>query len=336
MSAPEPRLLRSTEGAAPAWREHALLIEGSQGPMVGILTQGSGRCHAAMLIVAGQPQTRSGAHRMFTELARALASQGVSTLRFDIGGWGDSPGDPRPFEASDQDIAAAARTLQALTQEGAQSSGSASSGQASGGSGKGTGGAVPLWLWGLCDGASAAALALPALAQSGVQAQGLCLVNPWVRSEASLSAAVVRTYYRQRLFERAFWARLLSGKISLRNLLLEPLRHVGTRLRRGARPQAAKQPADGPAGGTATSGPDLPGLLLAQLNGFHGELLTVLSGKDLTAGETEALLRQDKRWRKRVERRDCVLRIANADHTFSDPEHWAQVCAWLAQRISAR
>ncbi|MCL4748163.1 MAG: hypothetical protein KJZ83_22540, partial [Burkholderiaceae bacterium] len=71
-------------------------------------------------------------------------------------------------------------------------------------------------------------LALPALRAAGAEPRALCLVNPWVRSDASLSDAMVRTYYARRLLTGEFWGRLLGGKIPLRNLL-EPLRHLARR-----------------------------------------------------------------------------------------------------------
>ena len=175
-----------------------------------MLTEPHGTSHAAVLIVAGQPQTRVGSHRMFTDLARMLASDGVSSLRFDVGGWGDSPGEPLPFESSDLDVMAA---LVQLSDELRAPS--------------------RLWVLGLCDGASAAVLALPALRAVGVEPAALCLLNPWVRTEASLSEAMVRTYYAKRIFQKEFWGRLLTGKVSVGSLIREPLRHLTRRF--GAR-----------------------------------------------------------------------------------------------------
>ena len=40
---------------------------------------------------------------------------------------------------------------------------------------------------------------------------GLCLVNPWLRSEASLARTHVRHYYARRLVQPAFWRKLLRG-----------------------------------------------------------------------------------------------------------------------------
>ncbi len=299
--------LESRGGAGPAlWIEHPVVLAGSQGPLVGILARPEGECRAAVLIVAGQPQTRVGAHRMFTELARLLAALGVASLRFDIGGWGDSPGEPQPFECSDRDIAAAATGLRAALP-----------------------GERRLCLWGLCDGASAAVLALPALREAGVVPDAICLVNPWVRSEASLADAMVRTYYRKRVMQTTFWIRLLTGRIRMANLVHEPLRHLRTKLGR-----SAKRPAEGR--DAAAAAPDLPAQLLAQLVGFRGEVYTVLSGNDLTAGETVTLMARDKRWRKRLGRKGALLHVPGADHTFSDPAQWDAVAHWVAEKARAQ
>ena len=313
------------------YRERAIDIPGAQGPLFGVLTEPPGPSHAAMLIVAGQPQTRVGSHRMFTDLASMLAGHGVSSLRFDIGGWGDSPGEPLPFEASDRDITAAFVQLSDALLAPSK-----------------------LWVLGLCDGASAAVLALPALRAVGREPAALCLVNPWVRTEASLSDAMVRTYYAKRLFQKEFWARLLTGKVSAGNLIREPLKHLKGRFGAraadsGAGAGAAESAAGAGVPGTGlTSGggsgdlkhtpqpSDLPAQLIKELDRYQGRVLTVLSGNDLTAGETESLMARDKRWRKRLDRKGEILRVPGADHTFSEPSQWAGVAKWVAERARER
>ena len=86
----------------------------------------------------------------------------------------------------------------------------------------------------------------------------------------------------------------------------------------------------------AAAAPDLPTLLLAQLDRYAGKVLTVLSGNDLTAGETESLMSREKRWRRRLERGGEILRVPGADHTFSDPAQWASVARWVAERTKQR
>lgn len=325
-----------------AYFERAVSFVGAQGPMHGVLCTPAGTVRASMLIVAGQPQTRVGSHRMFVELARGVAAHGVASLRFDIGGWGDSEGEALPFEQSDQDIAAAAvflsseagrlrRDAAGADQNRGLDSPSPTSGSGDGGNDEPgrmlassgdvplSPGSLPLSIWGLCDGASAAVLALPVLRAAGVQPLALYLVNPWVRSDASLSDAMVRTYYGKRFLSGEFWARLLTGKVPLRNLL-EPVRHLFRR-GGGSQAQAPGTPSE-PGAPPAQPQPDLPSQLLARLASYRGRVVTVLSGNDLTAAETESLLRREKRWRRRIERDGEVIRVPGADHTFSDPGQW--------------
>ena len=79
---------------------------------------------------------------------------------------------------------------------------------------------MPLWLYGLCDGASALVLALPALHRARLAVRGVCLLNPWVRSEASLAGAMIDGYYRRRLLDPALWRRLVRGQVPLHDALL--------------------------------------------------------------------------------------------------------------------
>jgi exosortase A-associated hydrolase 1/exosortase A-associated hydrolase 2 len=284
-----------------------LMISGTQGPLHGVLTPSQGQALAAVLIVPGQPQTRVGAHRMFATLAAGLQARDMVSLRVDLAGWGDSAGLPGPFEAGSADIVAAAAALRARVPD------------------------APLWLYGLCDGASALALALPALRRAGLTVHGVILLNPWVRSEATLASAMIGSYYRRRLIDPALWRRLLRGQVPIRHLLLEPLRHLTGRLtgrlaRRSGSPKGDPQ--------TPASPRSLPQALIDALESFGGEVLTLLGGADLTAAETEALLTADPRWRTRLDRQGCLLRLPGADHTLSDAATERAAIDWLAERIT--
>jgi len=157
-----------------------------------------------VVIVVGGPQYRVGSHRMFVDLARALARAGHPVLRFDVRGMGDSTGEHPGFEHIGPDIGAAVDALAA---------------------------AVPgldgVALWGLCDGASA----ICAYAGADPRLRGVVLVNPWVREEASYDDALLRDYYARRLFQRDFWRRLLRLDVNWGDFP----RLIARRLRRGAR-----------------------------------------------------------------------------------------------------
>ena len=146
----------------------------------------------AALIVPGAPQTRAGAHRGFAALARALAAAGVSTLRFDRRGLGDSDGTDPGFHAIAPDIAAAGAALAAAVPAHARTIGI-----------------------GLCDGATALALDPGAF-------DALILINPWSldtdRAADLPPRAALAARYRSRLVSPAAWWRLLTGGIALRSL----------------------------------------------------------------------------------------------------------------------
>ncbi len=141
----------------------------------------------AVLIVVGGPQYRVGSHRQFVQLARALATAGFPTLRFDYTGMGDSEGERRSFEATKPDLQAA---LDALSKACPQQQ--------------------RVVVWGLCDAASAALM----FAAHDPRVAGIVLANPWVRSDASYAATRVKHYYAKRLAQGEFWRKLLRGGLN--------------------------------------------------------------------------------------------------------------------------
>ena len=276
--------------------EQALQFACGDTTLIGIVARPAGPRRAiGVVIVVGGPQYRAGSHRQFVLLARRLAGAGHATLRFDLSGMGDSGGAARGFEASDADIDRAIAALLAACPE-----------------------LNRVVLWGLCDGASAALLHLHATADPRVA--GLCLVNPWVRSDASLARTHVRHYYRQRLMQAEFWSKLLGGRVAL-GAFKAAL--ASMRLARGG----AAAHVVGP-----TSYQDR---MAAAWHAFDGALLLVLSGTDYTAREFSDHLDTDASWRGawRHPRRQRID-IAGADHTFSQaPQRRAVEDAtlhWLA------
>jgi hypothetical protein len=63
-------------------------------------------------------------------------------------------------------------------------------------------------LWGLCDGASAAAMYAP----GDARVAGLALLNPWVRTEGGAAKATLKHYYRSRLLDPGLWKKIASGR----------------------------------------------------------------------------------------------------------------------------
>lgn len=259
--------------------EHALLIPMPEGDMLGIVSMpvpGSPPQRTAVIIVVGGAQYRVGSHRQFVQLARHLAAAGHPVLRFDLPGMGDSPGELVGFEDTTPHIAAAINAVLTLQCPDVDR----------------------VALWGLCDGASASLLYVQATSDPRVA--GLALLNPWVRSQASLARTQVKHYYRQRLLEPDFWRKLLAGGVgehALRGLV----QNLRTMRQRSATPSFQERMAKG-------------------WQTFAGPILLLLSERDLTAQEFIEYLRASPAWRNWSAKDQLTQRrVPEADHTCSSP-----------------
>jgi exosortase A-associated hydrolase 1 len=276
--------------------ERALAFECGSETLIGVLALPEAPQvppDTALVVIVGGPQYRVGSHRQFALLARAVTQAGYPALRFDVRGMGDSTGSPRAFDTLDDDIAAA---IDAMQQEQPA--------------------VRRIVLWALCDGASAALLYLDRRADPRVHA--LCLLNPWVRTSASLARTHVKHYYLQRLAQPAFWRKLFGGGVA-RRALAEMWANV--RLARSAGPAEAAEAS-------------FPQRMAAGWREFTGEILLVLSGDDFTAREFDEYARASPSWHGLLVQ-DCVTRIdvAGASHTFANAVDRSRVesatLAWL-------
>ena len=294
------------------WTEQALTFRSGDETLVGVLAapqapqtrQPPQAPHnIGVLVIVGGPQYRAGSHRQFVLLARRLAGHGFPVLRFDSCGMGDSTGEQRGFESLSPDIGAAVDALHAHCPE-----------------------LLKVVLWGLCDGASAALLYCHETNDARVG--GLCLLNPWVRSDAGLARTHVKHYYAQRAMERAFWAKLLRGKVGVGALtgLAHNVRLAVTGARRPAGPQLGSQ---------LTSQLSFQDRMAAAWCQFRHKILLLLSADDYTAKEFLEHVGTEAAWANalnhpRLERHD----VAGADHTFSSVSDRVRAedltLAWLA------
>ncbi|WP_306391365.1 hydrolase 1, exosortase A system-associated [Telluria beijingensis] len=268
--------------------ERALAYASGDAWLYGILSLPAAPAALGVVIVVGGPQYRAGSHRQFALLARELAAAGIPVLRFDYAGMGDSDGATCGFEHAARDIRASIDRFFAETPS-----------------------LERVALWGLCDGATAAALYAP----DDARVAGVALLNPWVRTEQGAARAAIRHYYRARLFDRALWRKIARGQFDWRAALGALWRTLGTARASTSTADAAAPPM-----------PDLPSRMLGALQGFQGPVLLLLSGADLTAREFDDLAATPGPWRKLLDgERFAHHAIERADHTLSRREWHAQV-----------
>ena len=141
-----------------------------------------------VLMLAESGQYRVGGHRQFPLLSRLLATRGIPVMRFDRRGMGDSEGEPRPFDAIDDDVRAAMKEFFVHVPEMKE-----------------------IVIAGLGDAALAGALYAP----SDDRVCALVMLNPLPADDTSDAAAALRHHYLARLGEVTFWKKVASGKIDL-------------------------------------------------------------------------------------------------------------------------
>ncbi len=264
-----------------SFTEQALVMHRDGDALLGIVSRPDCVSKLAVIVVVGGPQYRVGSHRQFVLLARRLAHAGHPVLRFDYRGMGDSEGDTQNFEALNEDIATAIDALQDVCPE-----------------------VERVVLWGLCDGATASVLYCGAT--HDVRVVGLCLLNPWVRSDATLARTHLKHYYGDRLLQGQFWRNLFAGKFDW----VRAIKGLWTNVLNSRRlPQAQ-----------ASSRPFQDRMAVA-LRHFPGKVLLILSENDYTAKEFVEYASSDPHWQGTLERNDLQrVEIAGADHTFSSQQ----------------
>lgn len=281
--------------------EQAIIFPCAGENLLGIVALPEQSASTGILLVVGGPQYRVGSHRQFLLLSRALAGAGYPAMRFDYRGMGDSSGALHDFEQVNDDIGAA---IEAFVSRCPQ--------------------IERVVLWGLCDAASACLLYWDATQDARVRS--LVLLNPWVRSEASLARTHVRHYYGQRLLQADFWQKLLSGKLGLWRALQSFI---------GSLQQSAQ--GDGTVAGNAVF--SFQHKMTRAIHAFPGSILLILSGNDFTAREFQERAKQDHALGAALKREEIsIFEATEADHTFSSAA-WRRLVEertlqWLAEKIA--
>ncbi len=262
--------------------EQALVIPCGADQLVGIVTRPERPANLGLVVVVGGPQYRVGSHRQFVLLARCLASAGYAVLRFDYRGMGDSSGEARNFDDVHEDITLAMDALQAQCPD-----------------------VKRIVLWGLCDGASA--VLLQGSKSADARTVGLCLLNPWVRSEATLARTHLKHYYLARLVQVDFWRQLVLGEFAWRRALQGFWGNL-TAWRADTQPDFAQAV-------------PFQQRMAQALREFKGQVLLILSTNDYTAKEFLECAKSDPDWRGLLDRLGLQrVDVAGADHTFSQTE----------------
>jgi exosortase A-associated hydrolase 1 len=275
------------------YEERALSFDCGGAALVGIASVPAVPCTRGVLIIVGGPQYRIGSHRQFALLARHLAAHGIAAMRFDYRGMGDSEGEERDFETIQDDIRAALDAFSAAVP-----------------------GLSDVVLWGLCDGASAAAMYAP----GDARVRGLVLLNPWVRTDDGVARTTLKHHYRDRLRNPEFWRKLARGQFDYAGSLASMAKLVRTAF----------------AGRTASDDAPaaLPERMRQGLHAFGGHTLLVIGGADLTGREFCDVAGSTPAWKRLASApRVTWRRIDEADHTFSRRAWRDQVAEWTREWV---
>jgi len=300
------RASRDAESDQAPGPETALLFKCGQDDLVAILHRGDPAARrGVVIVVAGGPQYRVGAHRQFVSLARRLAARGYPVLRFDLRGMGDSGGTHLGYQHSESDIRAA---IDALTAEQPE--------------------VGEVVLFGECESASGILF----YAYQDHRVKGIALVNPWVRTEEGQAQVILKHYYVTRLLSRAFWRKLASGSFNPRASVVSFVQVLRTYLQ-GRKFAASASTASGY---EDMSNLTLPHKTAEGLRRFRGQTMILMSGRDYIAREFDEVVASSQAWRDLLD--DARVRrrvLPDADHTFSREVWKIQVFGWIAEWLDS-
>jgi len=262
------------------YQEQGIVFDCAGNRLLGIVAAPERETDTGVIILVGGPQYRVGSHRQFTLLARRLAAAGIPSLRFDYTGMGDSEGDAREFNDTEQDLSAAIAAFRDTVPSLSK-----------------------VVIWALCDAASASMM----FAHQHDVVRGMVLLNPWVQGLEYSPEVKFAHYYRPLISGRDSWRRLISGEIDVWPALKE---FMGTSVGTLAGRLGATF--------TATSRHSHLDPMREGLTKFRHSILVILSEDDLTAHEFSALVATDSAWGQ-IMSDPCinVTTVDEADHTFS-------------------
>lgn len=273
--------------------------------LAGMIHRGApGARTGVVIVVAGGPQYRVGAHRQFVSLARVFASNGYPAMRFDLRGMGDSSGKYLGYEQSRPDIRAAVDEF--MRQEP---------------------GLDGVALLGECESASGILF----YASQDERVRQIALINPWVRTSEGQAQVILKHYYLDRVMSRDFWRKIGQGQFNVRHAVASFVDVLtkylsGRKARRTTSVTAEHEDFDHL---------PLPSRTAEGLRRFRGPVMFLMSGRDLIAREFDEVTKSSPAWHgllagPHISRKD----IADADHTFSKPEAKAEAQKTLLDWLS--
>ena len=243
-------------------RETAFAFSCKGDELIGFIHEGDHNRRIGVLsLVADGPQYRGGVGRQLLRLGRRLATEGITMMRFDHRGIGDSEGSYRGFLYIEDDIAAAVDEFRRRSPW-----------------------ITDIVLWGGCSAATAAlthAHKIPAVV-------GIIACNPFVNSP-SITAKATRNHYVSSLTKMAFWRKLIHGDYSIRDYLSQGRQMLSKKIGSGL--NKSQQ--------TASDGDNVSFIdeLLIGLKHFDGKVLFLMGDSFLRSDEFDVLITSSPEWR---------------------------------------
>jgi hypothetical protein len=142
------------------------------------------------------------------------------------------------------------------------------------------------------------------------------MINPWLGEHSNDLQSLTPGYYLERLKSREFWNKLLKGQVQIGHAVGGAIQSISDQY----------SPPDDP----PTS---LSRRMAAAIEASPVRVLTVLAGR---ASAPQAFAAwQDERTELALhfETADQCI-ISEADHFFSAPAHWREVCEWLSNKLA--
>ena len=276
--------------------ERPLVFEVDGSPVVGVLHQPAFAPNIGIIMVAaGGPQYHVGCSRQLLSWGRKFADSGIAVLRFDYRGMGDSGGVFKGFEHIDDDLRSAIDQL--LVQQPS---------------------IQQVVLWGGCNAASAILM----YAWKDSRIKHVIVLNPWVYTEAAEARVQVKYYYLQRLMQKSFWLKLLSGK-------LNPYQTGRSLLAAINKMRSTSESTFAAQGNTRSEGISFIDKMFIGLDRYQGRMLLLLSGQSLDAQQFDATAASSKPRQQSLAKVNLMRQVLpDAGLTFSTRE--SQTAAFSA------